>query len=49
MWFSEDWAYAYVEYGSWSVDLPEEYEAYKYEIEKVVNENVPAGCCGGCA
>lgn len=32
----------------WSVDVPKELEQYKKEIEKVVNDNVQQGCCGGC-
>ena len=34
--------------GLWSVDLPEELEQYRREIEDCINDNVPHGCCGGC-
>ena len=34
--------------GVWSVDVPNEYEHLKSEIESVVNANVEYGCCGGC-
>ncbi len=34
--------------GAWSVDVPEEYEGIRHEIEYVVNQNVRQGCCGGC-
>lgn len=47
VWFTEDWD-ANVEYGPWSVDVPEEYAHLKDEIEACVNENVSYGCCGGC-
>ena len=47
VWFDEDWG-EHVEEGSWSVNLPPEYEKYKEEITELVNENVPWGCCGGC-
>lgn len=39
---------AFVTYGSWSVDLPEDLEPYRKEIEELVNSEVPQGCCGGC-
>ena len=38
----------YVTEGPWSVNLPEDLLGYKEEIEKVVNENIRWGCCGGC-
>lgn len=34
--------------GSWTLNLPPDLEPYKEEIERVVNENVEPGCCGGC-
>lgn len=47
VWFDEDYN-DHVEYGDWSVKIPEEYSQYKEEILEVVNANVPKGCCGGC-
>ena len=46
---STDWD-MWSEEGDWKIDLEEhpELEQYKEEIEKVVNENVEHGCCGGC-
>ena len=39
----------YVTQGAWKIDeLPDAYEKYRKEIEKVANDNVPHGCCGGC-
>lgn len=34
--------------GSWSINLPEDLEPLREEIEKCINENIPYGCCGGC-
>ena len=35
----------------WKIDvnkIPEEYRKYATEIDRVFNENVEWGCCGGC-
>lgn len=45
--FDENWSEE-VESGPWSVSLPDDLEPYKDEIEALVNDNVPWGCCGGC-
>ena len=45
--FDRNWN-AFVTSGPWSVDLPEDFEPYQKEIEQLVNDNVPYGCCGGC-
>lgn len=37
-----------VEEGPWIVHLPESLEKYHDEIERLVNDNVEWGCCGGC-
>lgn len=37
--------------GEWEInaeDLLEEFRNYAYEIDKVFNENVERGHCGGC-
>lgn len=47
VWFDNDWG-AHVETGSWSIDLPEDLEPLRKEIEECINENIPHGCCGGC-
>lgn len=40
--------HGFVTYGPWSVDLPADLEPYRKEIEELVNDEVPHGCCGGC-
>lgn len=47
VWFDNDWD-AHIENGSWSIDLPEDLEPLRKEIEECINENIPHGCCGGC-
>lgn len=50
VWFDKDWE-EHVEDGAWTIfegDIPEDFRQYKSEIEDVVNDNVPWGCCGGC-
>lgn len=37
--------------GEWIIDidkLPEELKPYAYDIDRIFNENVKFGCCGGC-
>lgn len=37
--------------GEWIInkdDLPESFRKYAEEIDRVFNDNVPHGCCGGC-
>lgn len=46
-----DGAYDSVFDGEWEIDkydLPEQYRRYADEIDRVFNDNVPHGCCGGC-
>jgi len=47
--FTEDWD-EIVTSGSWSIrDFPEDFpDELKAEAERLVNENIPNGCCGGC-
>ena len=45
-----DWDFE-VEHGEWEIDvdyLPELFWDVAEEIDRVFNENVPYGCCGGC-
>lgn len=42
---------SYCDQGEWTIDaeqLPEELQSYVAEIDRVFNENVEHGCCGGC-
>jgi len=48
--FDEDWN-AHVSQGPWSISsdkLPSELLPFQEEIEEMINENIPQGCCGGC-
>lgn len=49
--FTDNYENGFFTSGDWSVNaslLPEELAPYVDEIEKLVNDNVPQGCCGGC-
>jgi len=50
VWFSNGYAEEHVEHGDWSIsDWPERFpENLKDEAERIVNDNVGRGCCGGC-
>lgn len=51
VYFDEDWM-EYVKQGHWSIspfsDFPKKYHSRISEIEDVINDNIPWGCCGGC-
>jgi len=49
VWFDDD-CNENVEEGDWTIGIfPENFpEELKEEAEKIVNENVRKGCCGGC-
>lgn len=47
VWFDDDWN-EHVTSGEWSVEVPAWLESLQNEIERVVNDNVRCGCCGGC-
>lgn len=47
VWFDNDWN-EHIENGRWSIDLPEDLEPLRKEIEECINENIPHGCYGGC-
>ena len=49
--FTNGYKDSFVNEGEWIVDvheLPDEYQKYANEIDDVINQNVPYGCCGGC-
>lgn len=49
--FTNNYQNSYVNHGEWVIDcddLPNEFKKYAAEIDKVFNENVDYGCCGGC-
>jgi hypothetical protein len=50
VWFGNNWD-EHVEEGEWQIDaddLPDQFRKYAQEIDRVFNENVAWGCCGGC-
>lgn len=47
VWFDDNWE-DHVESGPWTVCVPKDLEGLKEEITRLVNENIPWGCCGGC-
>lgn len=49
--FTNGYEDSFVNEGEWVVnvnELPDEYRKYATEIDYVINQNVPYGCCGGC-
>lgn len=49
--FRNHYKYSYCETGEWIIDaqkLPEKYRKFAGEIDRVFNDNVEWGCCGGC-
>ena len=49
--FENDYRDSIVENGEWRIDvddLDERFKPLAYEIDKVFNDNVEYGCCGGC-
>lgn len=47
VWFDDDFI-EHIEKGPWSINLPPDLIPFIDEIERIVNENIPCGCCGGC-
>jgi hypothetical protein len=47
--FTEDWD-EIIESGEWTIsNFPKNFpDELKTEANKIVNENIPQGCCGGC-
>jgi len=49
--FTNDYQDSVVESGEWHInvdDIPEKFHDVVDEIDKVFNDSVPWGCCGGC-
>lgn len=49
--FNGGYSNSYVNQGEWHTDveaLPEKFKKYADEIDRVFNDNVEHGCCGGC-
>lgn len=46
--FNDDYTESYINYGPWTISLPEEYKDIEKQVEKLINENIEEGCCGGC-
>lgn len=49
--FTNNYREEHVETEEWLIDyseLPEKYQKYADEIDRIFNENVEFGCCGGC-
>lgn len=47
----ENWNFE-IHQGEWEIDadeIPEGLRKYAAEIDRVFNDNVPWGCCGGCS
>ena len=50
VYFDDEWN-DFVTHGDWQIDikaLPDELKPFHDEIEKLMNEHVQLGCCGGC-
>ncbi len=49
--FTNNYSESHIEENEWLVNyekLPDELKSYACEIDRVINENIPFGCCGGC-
>ena len=49
VWFDDDWS-EHIDQGPWSINRwPQEFPVeLRSQAVKLVNKNVPFGCCGGC-